>query len=57
MIRANHLMLLMEIMAVYCEGYADQMNVVCKQNSEFLGKLLGFVMVTVVNKYRIITEI
>lgn len=35
----------------------DQMNVVCKQNTEFLGKMLSFVIVSVVTKYRTIIEI
>lgn len=56
MIRTNHSMLLTEIIAVYCEGYTDRMNVMCKQNTEFLGKMLSFVIVTLVTKYRNITE-
>ena len=35
MIRTNNLMFLTEIIAVYFDGYMDQMNVVCKQNTEF----------------------
>jgi hypothetical protein len=57
MIRANNLMLLTERITVYCEGYTDQMNVVCKQNTELLGKMLSFVIVTVVTRHRTVTEI
>jgi hypothetical protein len=56
MIKTNHLRLT-DIIAVYYEAYKRQINLVCKENTEFLGKMLSFVIVTVFTKYITITKI
>ena len=46
-----------KIIAVNCEVYKEKMNVVFKQNTEFLSKMRSLVMVTIVTKYINITEV
>ena len=57
MIKINHLMMFTKIISVKCEVYKEKMNVVFKQNTEFLSKMRSLVMVTIVTKYINITEV
>jgi len=57
MIKTNLLMLFTEIIAVNCEVYTEKMNIVCKQNTELLGKVQSLVIVMIVTKYITINEV
>ena len=50
-------MLFTEIIAVNCEVYTEKMNIVCKQNTELLGKVQSLVIVMIVTKYITINEV
>jgi hypothetical protein len=40
--KTRYLMLSMEIIAIINSKYTERMNALCKQNTEFLGKMLSF---------------